>query len=230
MKPNRSHYTLPELAFTLLAGATVLLVTAGAVQGLDARKIACTDNLRKLGAAVKMYAGSNKNFVPCQLWKKPDGSYDGSVLDFGNYIGQKHNWSYLLIWGGYLGEKPQSSFPKGVADERGRAFICPEDTQGCARSGTHSSYFIHVVNDIYAVQGKRFGGEQYSRVLIGKDRPENSIATDIFNYKGGRYPKTTHGDFINVLRLGGEVGQFGVPVQVANIWRWIGEDLDGIEL
>ena len=231
MKPNRKHYTLAELVFTSCIGATVLLTTMSAVQGLDARKIACTENLRNLGTAVKMYGDNNKNFVPCQLWKNRDGSYDGSVLDFGNYIGQKYNWSYLLIWGGYLGEKPQSSFPKGLAGERGRAFLCPEDTQGYTTSSNHSSYYIHVVNDIYAVRAKRFGGEQYSRVLIGRDRPENSVVTDIFSYKNSRYKKATHGDFINVLRLGGEVEPFQVPVQVTkDVWSWIGEDLDEIEL
>ena len=79
---------------------------------------------------------------------------------------------------------------------------------------------------------KRFGEEQYARILITRDRPENSLVFDAFPYRGGVFKTSAHGDMANILRLGGDVNSYNIKpaARASSIWNWIGEYMDGIEL
>jgi hypothetical protein len=111
-------------------------------------------------------------------------------------------------------------------------FICPDDQVAYKRNNFTVSYQVFSINDVAAVARKRFGEEQYSRVLLTRDRPENSVVFDVFPYRAGLYKTATHGETANVLRLGGDVDSCNIKAAAtsANIWNWIGEFMDGIEL
>ena len=61
---------------------------------------------------------------------------------------------------------------------------------------------------------------------------ENSVVFDVFPYRGGLFKQSAHGENANVLRLGGDVESFNIKpaASASNIWNWIGEYMDGIEL
>ena len=226
----KSNYTLTEAALvTLIAAAVLTAAVSGAHAAVaQAKAVACKDVLRKIGQAAKLYAEKNAGFVPCETRKDAPGF----VENFGNNQ-SKNSWGDLLIWGGYFGNtKPAGRYEKLCPQEKMKYFICPDDQVAYKSKNFTISYQVFSINAAAAVARKRFGDEQYSRVLITRDRPENSVVFDVFPYRAGIYKNATHGETANVLRLGGEVDSCNIkPAATAgNVWNWIGEFMDGIEL
>ena len=226
----KKQFTLSELLLIVGVGSIVFAAALSAVQAnaAAAKNMTCQDRLRKIGQAALLYAEKNANFVPFE----PRKDSKEMVESFGNNQSRK-SWGDYLIWGEYFGDpRPAGRFEKDFPQERMKYFVCPEDKIAYQRTKFSSSYFFFSINDVAAVKRNRFGGEQYSRVLVGRDRPENSVVFDVFPYRGGLFKQSAHGENANVLRLGGDVESFNIKpaASASNIWNWIGEYMDGIEL
>lgn len=222
----KKNFTLAELTVTVGVSALLLTVLAGAAHAAaeQAQKAACQDTLRKIGGAVQLYAKDNADFVPCS----PRKDNPELVEIFGNNLNEL---GPKLLMKGYFGVKPVGRYDKIVNTEKMKYFVCPEDRTAYQRSGC-GSYNYFAINSAAAVARKRFGDEQYARVLISRDRPENSVLFDVFPYRGSIVKQATHGESANILRLGGEVNSCKIApaAKASNIWNWIGEFMDGIEL
>ena len=227
MKRQKNRFTLLELVIITVCSAMLLGLTVSAAGNASARakNVLCTNVLNHIGKAVHAYADDNKGFVPCRV-RDPK---TGGVVDFGPNLSV---WGNKLIGGGYYGPKPAGRYDSWIGKEKMTRFVCPEDVVVYKKSPGNGSYYIFSINEIVAVQSKRYGGEEYSRVLVTRDRPENAICFDGFPYRGGVLKTSTHGDTSNVLRLGGNVSTVNIKkaAKAANIWNWIGEFMDGIEL
>ena len=222
----KRNFTLTELAVVVSLSVLVLTVLVSSAHAAveQAKKATCQDVLRKIGGAVQLYAKDNANFVPCSVRKdNPE-----MVEVFGHNLNEMGN---KLLFKGYFGVKPKGRYDKIINTEKMKYFVCPDDQAVYKRSGC-GSYIYFVINQVAAVARKRFGEEQYARILITRDRPENSLVFDAFPYRGGVFKTSAHGDMANILRLGGEVNSYNIkPAATASsIWNWIGEYMDGIEL
>ena len=222
----KKNFTLTELAVVVTISALVLTVLVSTAHAAveQAKKATCQDTLRKIGGAVQLYAKDNASFVPCSVRKNtPD-----MVEVFGNNLNEMGN---KLLMKGYFGVKPKGRYDKIINTEKMKYFVCPEDQTAYKKSGC-GSYNYFAINDVAAVARKRYGYEQYSRVLSTRDRPENSLVFDVFPYRGSPIKKATHGATTNILRLGGEVNscEITAAARSANVWNWIGEFMDEIEL
>ncbi len=222
----KRNFTLLELAAVVTVSTLVLTVLVSSAHAAveQAKKASCQDVLRKIGGAIQLYAKDNANFVPCSA--RPNAPE--MVEIFGNNLNEL---GPKLMMKGYFGIKPVGRYDKIVNTEKMKYFVCPEDKTAYQRRGC-GSYNYFAINDVAAVARKRFGDEQYSRVLITRDRPENSLLFDVFPYRGSIVKQATHGENTNILRLGGEVNSCNIQpaARSSNIWNWIGEFMDGIEL
>lgn len=232
----RKRFTLIELLAGSFAGVlvTVAALSAAGTASREAGDAVCRNTLKKIGSAVHLYADDNGAFIPCRV---RDSSI-GNVVDFGTHLiwneRTKAGWAKALIWGGYFGEKVAGvCSAKAIQREKMKYFICPEDKVALENDAT-GSYFIFTINEVQTARGKYYGDEQYSRVNIKRDRPENCILFDTFPYRGSnpRYRKTAHGAEANVLRLDGSVDTIEITraAKVRSVWDWIGEFADEIEL
>ena len=222
----KRNFTLLELAVVVTVSTLLLTVMVSSAHAAveQAKKASCQDVLRKIGGAIQLYAKDNANFVPCSA--RPNAPE--MVEIFGNNLNEL---GPKLMMKGYFGIKPVGRYDKIINTEKMKYFVCPEDKTAYQRRGC-GSYNYFAINDVAAVARKRFGDEQYSRVLITRDRPENSLLFDVFPYRGSIVKQATHGENTNILRLGGEVNSCNIKAAAksSNIWNWIGEFMDGIEL
>ena len=118
MKKSRKNFTLSELAVLLVCIAAVFTLTVSVAHGTveQAKSVTCMNKLKNIGTAALAYAKNNSNFIPCRVRDVKTGA----VNDFGNWF---QEWSKLLIWGGYFGEKPVSSYSAGIPNgEAPRAY------------------------------------------------------------------------------------------------------------
>jgi hypothetical protein len=168
-----------------------------------------------------MYAGNNKDHVAHGLYRK--GCEEKKcILHMGSSMTDSTKkyatTAYLLGAGGY--------FPEAVNDDTVTLekvlrtyFICPsEDLTGKPQG--EGSYIFFYINrpgtDHHS--GNAYDGEGSSRVIIGKDRPENIIAVDQFIYGNKTlYGKMNHPSTANGLSLGGTV------TTQANVQSWAKE-------
>ena len=223
---NKFRFTFVELC--VICGMLFLLFTLlgnAAEKALQtAREKSCVGNLKVIGLACGTYANDNKGFIPCQP------KSDGSLIYFGTFHSEG-SLPFLLAKNGYLGEKPSGPSKNWLPDTISEFFACPEDKANFKPGTVRSSYFIHQIDAATAVKMRRYGEELFARVNLDTDRPENSICFDVFPYKQAEKYISNHGDVTNVLRLNGSVNQVECTGALkGNLWNWIAEVMDEIEL
>ena len=230
MKKSRKNFTLTELAVSLVCIAAVFTLTVSVAHGAmeQAKSVTCMNKLKNIGTAALAYAKNNSSFIPCRV----RDAKTGAVNDFGNWF---QEWSKQLIWGGYFGEKPAVSYSRGMVTEGKKYFGCPDDDELATNKSPKGSYIFFTINRAaIELTPKRYGfsAEDYARVVVGRDRAENSIVFDYFPYNGSSFKKAVHGKTANVLRLNGTVDSVDITRgrRTSQFYKWIGEDIDGIEL
>lgn len=229
MKIDRKNFTLGELSVVLVCAVALFTLTISAAHATveKAKSITCMNKLKNIGVATHAYAKNNKNFIPCRV----RDAKTGAVNDFGTWF---HIWGKALIWGGYFGEKPTVTYNAGIVKLGKQYFGCPDDPELNANRSPKGSYILFTINRAAVNNSpKRFGfsAEDYSRVVVGRDRDENVIVFDYFVFSGSEHKKGIHGTTANALRLGGEVDNIDVKKgrRHPQFYKWIGEDMDGIE-
>ena len=223
---NKFRFTFVELC--VICGMLFLLFTLlgnAAEKAMQiAREKSCVGNLKVIGLACGTYAVDNKAFIPCQ--PKPDGS----LIYFGTFHNEG-SLPFLLAKNGYFGEKPTGASKNWLPNTISEFFACPEDKANFKPGTTRSSYFIHQIDAATAVKMRRYGEELFARVNRETDRPENSICFDVFPYKQAEKYISHHRNVTNVLRLNGSVNQVDCTGALkGNVWNWIAEVMDEIEL
>lgn len=223
---DKKRFTFTELC--VVCGMLFLLFTLlgnAAEKALQkAREKSCVGNLRVIGQACSSYATDNASFIPCR--PKPDGT----LIYFGTFHSEG-SLPFLLAKNGYFGEKPTGPSKNWLPNTISEFFACPEDKATHKPGTLRSSYFIHQIDAATAVKMRRYGEELFARVNLETDRPENSICFDVFPYKQAEKITPNHGNVTNVLRLNGSVDQVDCSGALkGNIWNWIAEVMDEIEL
>ena len=211
MKPM--GFTLIELlvVIAIIAILAAMLLPALSAARERARQAACISNLKQIGVATFMYAGSNKDHVACGTLRK-DCEATKCLLHMGSSMTDKQSTAYLLGAGGYFPEAVEGNVTLNKVLRT--YFICPsedltaKDAQGKAKGSGVGSYTFFYINRPATAHhtNNAYDGEDSARVTIGKDRPENIIAVDQFIYGNKTlYGKLNHPTTASGLSLGGTV-------------------------
>ena len=213
MKKTASKFTLIELlvVIAIIAILAAMLLPALSAARERARNANCIANLKQIGLSITMYAGDNKDHVPCyKTCSKGHGN--NCVLQMGTSLGSRENLGYLLVMGNYFPDSSltYTNFGQGqFAQIRDRYFKCPSDSNVPTDSWT-SSYMYFFINPVACAEathaGDAFAGAKTSRTIVGTDNPEHSILFDYFRYKNAAATMVNnHPNTVNILKLGGHV-------------------------
>jgi len=204
----KKTFTLIELlvVIAIIAILAAMLLPALSSARERARQAACVSNLKQIGVATFMYAGSNNDHVAFAKIRKGCEA-QGCILHMGASLSDKdESTAYLLGAGGYFPEAIDGTTVTLQKVLR-TYFICPsEDLTG--KASTEGSYTFFYLNRPGTKHhaGNAYDGEASARVLIGQDRPENIIAVDQFIYGNKTlYGKLNHPTSASGLSLGGTV-------------------------
>jgi len=208
----KKQFTLIELlvVIAIIAILAAMLLPALSAARERARQAACISNLKQIGVATFMYAGSNKDHVACGTVRCAN---EGCILHMGSSMTDKQSTAYLLGAGGYFPEAIDGT--KVTLNKVLRTyFIGPfvlaigRAVQGNSKGSGVASYTFFYINRPGTKHhtNNAYDGEESARVTIGQDRPENIIAVDQFIYGNKTlYGKLNHPTTASGLSLGGTV-------------------------
>lgn len=156
MKLNRKAMTLIDLAFLV---PCVILITLLLISSSTSREMslgaACSDNLRKMGAAMKMYASDYDDHLPAFVITHPE-------------YGATPHWDYVVEWiiNGYF-DQPLGSHPASVKDPAfGRQFNRCPSSETRETYGFNSTY-IHFRGRAPFVNVKRWPNNRMAQINPG---------------------------------------------------------------
>ena len=244
----KKSFTLIELlvVIAIIAILAAMLLPALSAARERARSANCVAKLKQIGLAVHMYAESNNSHVPVGL--RPDNkdcncqSY-GCVLLMQNKFGSDTtvNPVWLLVTTGCF---PVEEFPGGYTSTnnankvkmcRDKYFACPSDTQNIKDTDyTYNSYMFYFANRraLDNHSGSFYNKDpEAARAVIGTDRPDNAIITDMFVYNNATNIFNNHANGqSNFLKLGGHVETHNTnSAKTVKYWNWLGEYVDGLK-
>ncbi len=237
-------FTLIELlvVIAIIAILAAMLLPALSAARERARGANCTSNLKQIGLAVFMYSSVNHDYFPMNP-NKVDGTTPYVNAFFNNFTSATTSPVNLLAGGGFL--PIEESFGKWsygsdnntriIAECMQKYFRCPSDSANFNPEPTmkRSSYMVYVLDRhaaITAATGVSGGYAEMARNLIGRDRPDNVVFSDIFNTYNTKSTDYTnnHPTSSNFLKLGGHVNTYihTSCTEAMRYWNWVRTNAD----
>ena len=223
----KKRFTLIELlvVIAIIAILAAMLLPALSAARERARSASCISNLKQIGTACLMYAGSFKDYQPCSWATKTRRAAAGATYGYENYDTSLLTPN-LLINNGFFGVEAPESLEQ-FYDQAGYFFKCPSDSvnfQKTGKSGQAPISYIYWNYDTTAELEAALSGSNLSkwqkwiamarRSVVGRDEPGAIIFGDTVGCNGisGRdvhpqgiaaanHPNVT----FNAVHLGGHV-------------------------
>ena len=215
-------FTLVELlvVIAIIAILAGMLLPALNAAREKARESGCVNLLKQNSLAIHMYANDYNSRVPCGI----HCDRCNAVYKDGNASGYKvPSLQVYLCAQGYFG--PVSGTWNLAKRQKTikTFFTCPSDKKNAKAgdSGDYTSYF-HLVFDAtgIAVHPQTTAYPQYTRTIVGRDRPNNGILIDMTKTNPNHRRKA------NALCLGGHVRTINTRGIKSNELTYIFRDID----
>ena len=203
----KKQFTLIELlvVIAIIAILAAMLLPALSAARERARSANCISKLKQIGLATIMYAGDNKDFIPCRgLDNEPSCGRSENFREEANDYERPIN---KLVLGGYFGNQVKDNKPTVKVCEP--YFKCPSDSTmfGYNQESNFylSSYIALYHNKLQADNDVMDNGK---RQIVGRDNPGLVIYHDWLTGQAVQFvtgATSNHPNAVNILFLGGHV-------------------------
>ena len=202
----KKQFTLIELlvVIAIIAILAAMLLPALSAARERARSANCISKLKQIGLATIMYAGDNKDFIPCRgLDNEPSCGRSENFRDEANDYERPGN---KLVMGGYFGSAPSDGRVTQQIGER--YFKCPSDSSMFGPQSDNYYFMSYVALYHNKAQAANDVMKKGKRQIVGRDNPGliiyNDWTTGLANLlKSGA--TSCHPNAVNMLFLGGHV-------------------------